>query len=163
MNLNKVLLIGNLTKDPEIKKMTSGTQLANLRLAVNRQYTTSTGTKAEDVVFVDVEAWGKQAETIGKYLKKGRSVFIEGRLKLDEWTDKETNKVRSKILVVCENFQFLPDGGTKKVNNTSVTEETDVETDGGSEEYDNAMNKLASDDDAIKKAMKEFQKMTGAK
>ena len=110
---NKVLLMGNLTRDPEVKYTPKGTALANLGLAVNRRWTTETGEQKEEVTFVDVEVWGRQAETAGQYLSKGRPVFVEGRLKLDSWEDKESGQKRSKLKVVAERVQFLgaPGGG----------------------------------------------------
>src|SRR5256885_41914 len=106
-NLNKVLLMGNLTRDPEIKYTPKGTAVADLGIAVNRVYTTDQGERREEVTFVDVELWGRQAEIAGEYLKKGRPVFIEGRLKLDTWDDKQTGQKRSKMRVVGEVMQFL--------------------------------------------------------
>jgi len=106
-NFNRVLLMGNLTRDPEVRYTPKGTAIANIGLAVNRVWTTESGEKKEEVTFVDVEVWGRQAETMGQYLSKGRPLFIEGRLKLDSWDDKETGQKRSKLKVVCENFQFI--------------------------------------------------------
>lgn len=104
---NKVLLMGNLTRDPEVRYTPKGTAIANIGLAVNRVWTSESGEKKEEVTFVDIEVWGRQAETMGQYLSKGRPLFIEGRLKLDSWDDKETGQKRSKLKVVCETFQFL--------------------------------------------------------
>ena len=106
-NLNKVMLIGNLTRDPEVKYTPKGTAIAELGLAINRNYTTESGEKREETTFVDVEMWGRLAEIAGEYLKKGRSVFIEGRLKLDTWDDKQTGQKRSKMRVVGEGMQML--------------------------------------------------------
>jgi single-strand DNA-binding protein len=107
-NLNKVMLMGNLTRDPEIKYTPKGTAIAQIGLAVNRVFTLpDSGEKREEVTFVDVEAYGKQAETIGEYCKKGRPIYIEGRLKLDTWDDKQSGQKRSKMKVVLESFQFL--------------------------------------------------------
>jgi len=112
-NFNKVMLMGNLTRDPEVRYTPKGTALATIGLAVNRNWTNEAGEKKEEVTFVDVEVWGRQAETIGQYLSKGRPIFVEGRLKLDQWDDKESGQKRSKLKVVCENFQFIgaPKGG----------------------------------------------------
>jgi single-strand DNA-binding protein len=104
---NKVLLMGNLTRDPEVRYTPKGTAVATLGLAVNRVYTTDAGEQKEEVTFVDIEVWGRQAETAGEYLSKGRPVFVEGRLKLDSWDDKETGQKRSKLKVVGERVQFL--------------------------------------------------------
>jgi single-strand DNA-binding protein len=106
-NFNKVLLMGNLTRDPEVRYTPKGTAVAQLGLAVNRVYTTETGEKKEEVTFIDVDVWGRQAETAGQYLSKGRPVFIEGRLKLDSWDDKESGQKRHKLKVVGERVQFL--------------------------------------------------------
>lgn len=104
---NKVLLMGNLTRDPELRFTASNQPVAQIGLAVNRHYTSSTGEKKEEVTFVDCEAWGKTAETLSKFLSKGRPVFIEGRLKLDTWQDKEGGGNRSKLKVVIEEFRFI--------------------------------------------------------
>jgi single-strand DNA-binding protein len=106
-NFNKVLLMGNLTRDVELKSIQGGQSVAKIGLAVNRRWTGADGERKEDTTFVDCEAWGKTAETMAKFLSKGRPVFIEGRLKTDQWTDKETGKNRSRLLVVIENFQFV--------------------------------------------------------
>src|SRR5207302_10952188 len=106
-NLNKVMLIGNLTRDPEIRYTPKGTAIAEFGLAVNRNYTTESGEKREEVTFVDIELWSRQAEVADEYLKKGRPVFIEGRLKLDTWEDKQTGQKKSKLRVVGEGMQFL--------------------------------------------------------
>ena len=106
-NLNKVMLMGNLTRDPEIKYTPKGTAIAHFGLAVNRNYSTESGEKREEVTFIDVEAWGRTAEVIGEYFKKGRPIFIEGRLKLDSWDDKQTGLKKSKLKVVADSFEFL--------------------------------------------------------
>ncbi len=101
------MLIGNLTKDPEVRYTPKGTAVADLRLAVNRTYTTDTGEKREEVTYVDVTLWAKSAEIVGQYLHKGSPIFVEGRLQMDQWDDKETGKKRTKISVVGDHFQFL--------------------------------------------------------
>jgi len=107
-NLNKVLLMGNLTRDPEIKYTPKGTAIANFGIAVNRVFTSGEGgEKKEEVTFIDIEAWGRTAEVIGEYFKKGKPIFIEGRLKLDQWDDKTTGKKMSKLRVVADSFEFL--------------------------------------------------------
>jgi len=106
-NLNRVLLIGNLTRDPEVRYTPKGTAVADIGLAVNRVYSGEDGEKREETTFVDVTLWGRQAEVAGQYLKKGRPVFIEGRLQLDTWDDKQTGQKRSRLRVVCENMQLL--------------------------------------------------------
>ncbi|RYD74037.1 MAG: single-stranded DNA-binding protein [Verrucomicrobiaceae bacterium] len=106
-NLNKVMLIGNCTRDPEIKYTPKGTAVAELTLAVNRISTTDQGERREEVAFIDITLWGRQAEIAGEYLKKGRPVYIEGRLQLDTWEDKQSGQKRSKLKVVGENLQLL--------------------------------------------------------
>ena len=106
-NYNKVILMGNLTRDPEVRYTSSGTAIAKLGMAVNRYWRNQEGQQQEEATFVDVDAFGKQAETIGQYLKKGRPIMVEGRLKLDQWDDKQTGQKRSKLGVTLENFQFL--------------------------------------------------------
>jgi len=106
-NFNKVILIGNLTRDPELRYTPKGTAIAKIGLAINRTWKTETGETKEEVTFVDIDAFGRQAETLGQYMKKGRPIMIEGRLKLDTWDDKQTNQKRSRLGVVMETFQFL--------------------------------------------------------
>ena len=106
-NFNKVFLMGNLTRDPELRYTPKGQAVAKLGLAVNRRYTTESGEAREEVTFVDVDAWGKQAEVISQYCKKGRPLFVEGRLKLDQWDDKTTGQKRSALRIVLEGFQFI--------------------------------------------------------
>ena len=110
-SLNKVLLIGNLTADPEVRYTPKGMAVADVRMAVNHTYRTESGEMKEDPCYVTVTIWGKQAETAGKYLKKGRPVFIEGRLKWESW--EKNGEKRSMIKVVCERMQFVgpPPGG----------------------------------------------------
>lgn len=106
-NVNKVILVGTLTRDPEIKYTPKGSAVAELGLAINRHYSTDSGEKREEVTFVDVTLWGKTAELAGQYLNKGRQVYIEGRLQLDTWEDKQTGQKRSKLRVVGEAMQFI--------------------------------------------------------
>lgn len=106
-NLNKVMLIGNLTRDPEIKYTPKGSAIAELGLAINRYYTTESGEKKEETTFVDVTLWGRQAEIAKEYLGKGKPVYIEGRLQLDTWDDKQTGQKRSKLRVTGEQMQLL--------------------------------------------------------
>ena len=109
-NLNKVLLIGNLTRDPEVRYTPKGTAVGDLGLAVNRRVSDGAGNWSDEVTFVDVTVWGTNAENAQKYLTKGRGVFIEGRLQMDTWEDKQSGQKRSKLKVVAEVLQFLPDG-----------------------------------------------------
>jgi single-strand DNA-binding protein len=112
-SLNKVLLIGNLTRDPEVRYTPKGTAVADLGLAVSRNFKTETGEIKEEVCFLTVVAWGRQAETSGEYLKKGSPVFVEGRLQYDTW--EKNGEKRSTIKVHAERIQFLsrPQGGTE--------------------------------------------------
>jgi single-strand DNA-binding protein len=113
-SLNKVMLIGNVTRDPEVKFTPKGSAVADLGLAVNRVYTNQSGEKTEEVTYIDVELWGRLAEIAGEYAKKGRPVFIEGRLRLDSWEDKQSGQKRNRLKVVAEGLQLLgsrPGGG----------------------------------------------------
>ena len=110
-SFNKVLLLGNLTRDPEVRYTPKGSAVADLGIAVNRQYTLENGEKREEVTFVDVTFWGRTAEVAGEYLKKGRPVFIEGRLQLDTWDDKQSGQKRSKLKVIGETMQMLGSRG----------------------------------------------------
>lgn len=109
-SFNKVILAGNLTRDPELRYSPKGGAITDIGLALNRTWKSETGETKEEVTFVDVAAYGRTAEVIAQYLKKGRPILIEGRLKLDTWEDKQTNQKKSKLRVVCENFQFLDSG-----------------------------------------------------
>ena len=121
---NKVILAGNLTRDPEVRYTPGGMAIAKFGLAVNRRWKDSqSGEMKEEVTFVDIDAFGKSAETIGQYLKKGRPILIEGRLRLDQWDDKQTQQKRTKLGVVLESFTFLDSGGSRE---------------GGSSEYSGA-------------------------
>src|ERR1700676_1492271 len=113
-SFNKVILLGNLTRDHEIRLPPEGSAGSRLGLAVNRVYTLDSGEKREEVTFVDVVLWARLAEIAGEYLKKGRPVFIEGRLQLDTWDDKQSGQKRSKLRVIGETMQLLgsrPSGG----------------------------------------------------
>ena len=109
-SVNRVILIGNLTRDPEVRYTPKGTAVSDIAMAVNRVRTGDDGNRIEEVTFVDVTLWGRQAEVAGQYLAKGRSVYIEGRLQLDTWDDKATGQKRSRLRVVGENMQFLGGG-----------------------------------------------------
>jgi len=109
-SFNKVMLMGNLTRDIEIRHTPSNTAVGNFGLAVNRKYKTQSGEQREEVAFIDCEAWGRTAEVMAQYLSKGRPVFIEGRLKFDSWEDKNGGGKRSKLSVVVDNFQFIDSG-----------------------------------------------------
>jgi single-strand DNA-binding protein len=114
-NYNKVILIGNLTRDVELKHIPSGQAVAQIGLAVNRKYKTKDGQQQEETTFIDCEAWGRTAEVMQQYLSKGKPVMIDGRLKLDTWQDKDGSN-RSKLKVVIENFQFINSKGESGSN-----------------------------------------------
>ncbi|HTB79392.1 MAG TPA: single-stranded DNA-binding protein [Opitutaceae bacterium] len=105
--LNKVFLIGNLTRDPELRVTPKGTAICQFGLAVNRQFKDESGQTRDETTFVDIEAWGKQGELVSKYLTKGSPAMVEGRLKLDQWEDKQSGQKRSKLKIVLDNVQFL--------------------------------------------------------
>jgi single-strand DNA-binding protein len=125
-SFNKVILIGNLTRDPELKYTPKGTAIAKVGLAVNRTWKNEAGEKMEEVAFVDVDCFGRTAENVGQYMRKGSSMMIEGRLKLDTWDDKQTNQKRSRLGVVAESVQFL---GGKHGDTTPARDTTPKETD----------------------------------
>jgi single-strand DNA-binding protein len=106
-SFNKVILLGNLTRDPEVRYTPKGSAVCDLGIAINRQYTLDSGEKREEVTYVDVVLWSRLAEIAGEYLKKGRPIFIEGRLQLDTWDDKQSGQKRSKLRVIGETMQLL--------------------------------------------------------
>lgn len=133
-SLNKVLLMGNLTRDPELRVTPKGTPICQFSLAINRQFKMESGESREEVIYVDVEAWGKQGETIAKYCTKGRPLFVEGRLRLDQWEDKNTKEKRSRMKVVLEQFQFLGDsrgGGAGAAGGGGASPVSEVDQTGG--------------------------------
>jgi single-strand DNA-binding protein len=106
-SFNKVMLIGNVTRDPEVKYTPKGSAVADLGLAINRTYQNQSGEKVEEVTYLDVELWGRLAEIAGEYAKKGRPIFIEGRLRMDSWEDKQSGQKRNRLKVVGEGLQLL--------------------------------------------------------
>ena len=118
-NFNKVFLMGNLTRDPQLSYTPSQTAVVDFGLAVNRRWTAQDGTQREETCFIDCRAFGRQAENINKYLSKGRAIFLEGRLTLDTWTAQDGTK-RSRHRVTVENFQFLPGGPRAAGENNQV-------------------------------------------
>ncbi|MCH2175823.1 MAG: single-stranded DNA-binding protein [Lentisphaeria bacterium] len=105
--MNRVILAGNLTRDPEVRRTNSGTAVCRLGLATNRRYRSQSGEMADDTTFVDIDVWGQTAEFCGNYLRKGASVLVEGRLRLDQWDDRATGQKRSRLLVVAERVESL--------------------------------------------------------
>lgn len=112
-NFNKVILLGNLTRDPELRYTPKGTAVVKLGMAINRTWKDDSGASKEEVTFVDVDAFGRQAEVLAQYVRKGRPLFVEGRLRLESWDDKQTGQKRSKMGVVLEAFQFVDSGGAR--------------------------------------------------
>ena len=104
---NKAILIGNLTRDPEMRVTPKGTAICQFGLAISRSWKDESGQTREETAFIDIEAWGKRGEVISKYVTKGRPLFVEGYLKFDQWEDKASGQKRSKLKVVLENFQFI--------------------------------------------------------
>ncbi len=146
-SFNKVILLGNLTRDPQVRYTPGGTAVAELGLAVNRTwFDQKTNSRRDETTFVDVTLWGRQAEVAGEYLAKGRQVLIEGRLQLDSWEDKESGQKRSKLKVVCENMRMVGgregggpgrgDGGRSEGPRSGAPR--DVDSGGPSEEYHDA-------------------------
>ena len=119
--LNKVLLIGNLTRDPEVRYTPKGSAVADIGLATNRTWRTETGEEKEEVCYVNVVVWGKQAEAAGKYLKKGRPVFVEGRLQFESW--EKNGEKRTNLKVHCERLQFLGSPGGRATGAEASTPE----------------------------------------
>jgi single-strand DNA-binding protein len=122
-SFNKVILMGNLTRDPELRYTPKGTAVAKLGLAVNRSWRNAEGQQQDETTFVDVDAFGKQAETLGQYMQKGRPILVEGRLKLDQWEDKNSGQNRSKLGVILEKFSFVG-GGSQNGGTTSPSQAT---------------------------------------
>jgi single-strand DNA-binding protein len=111
--LNKVILMGNLTRDPELRYTPQGTAVCSFGLAVNRSYATASGEAREETCFVDIDVWGRQAQSCSSYLRQGAPALVDGRLRLDQWDDRETGKRRSRLRVQAERVQFVgpPVGG----------------------------------------------------
>ncbi len=120
LQLNKVFIAGNLTRDPELKHISSGDAVCTLGLAVNKDFTTRDGEKKNEVLFVDVTVWKKQAEACGQYLSKGSAVFVEGELRADSW--EQDGQKRSKMRITAQRVQFL--SGKKEAKEEQVDEET---------------------------------------
>src|SRR2546421_2708362 len=130
-SFNKVILLGNLTRDPEVRYTPKGSAVCDLGIAINRQYTLDSGEKREEVTFVDVVLWSRLAEIAGEYLKKGRPIFIEGRLQLDTWDDKQSGQKRSKLRVIGETMQLLGGGPPGAAGGAGGTGEGGKETRAG--------------------------------
>jgi single-strand DNA-binding protein len=126
---NQVMLIGNLTRDPEMRYTPKGTAVARVSLAINRKWRNDAGVEQDEVTFVDCDAWGKTAELVAQYTAKGDPIFVTGRLKLDSWEDKKTQEKKTRLGVVIENMQFLrskPDGERRAPAKTKPASATAV-------------------------------------
>ena len=152
-SVNKVILIGNCTRDPEVRYTPKGTAVAAIGMALHRYFSSDGGEKREETTFVDVTLWGRQAEVAGEYLKKGRPVYIEGRLQMDSWDDKNTGQKRTKLKIVGEQMQLLGsrDGGgggssSQQRGESSQSNQSAPQSSGGN---DGAQFETDSDDDDI--------------
>ncbi len=156
-SVNKVILVGNCTRDPEVRYTPKGTAVTDLGLAMNRHYSSDGGEKREETTFVDVTLWGRQAEVAGEYLKKGRPVYIEGRLQMDSWDDKNSGQKRTKLKVVGEQMQLLGGreggggGGSSQQGNTadSASPQQEQQEQQGGGDNDGAQFTSGDDDDDI--------------
>src|ERR671937_873202 len=145
-SFNKVILLGNLTRDPEVRYTPKGSAVCDLGIVVNRVYTTEGGERREEVTFVDVVLWARLAEIAGEYLRKGRPVFIEGRLQMDSWDDKQTGQKRTKLRVVGESMQLL---GSRPGGTASETAEEDRSAGSKTTAPPKSAASAAPDDDEI--------------
>lgn len=146
MYLNKVFLYGNLTRDPEVKALPSGTQVANFSIATNRVYKDKNGQKQESVEFHNIVAFGKLAELIGQYLKKGRPIFVEGRIQTRSWDDQTSGQKRYKTEVVLENFQFGPSGTRMNADGQSTQTNADNSRESASNQRASASASASSEE-----------------
>jgi single-strand DNA-binding protein len=146
-SFNKVILMGNLTRDPELRYLPKGTAVAKIGLAVNRTWKSETGETKEEVTFVDIEMFGRTAENVAQYMRKGSPLLVEGRLKLDSWEDKQTQQKKSRLLVVADTVQFIgaprgAEGGSGEARPRAaapvkpVVEAAAAEPEGGAPEED---------------------------
>lgn len=131
---NKILLLGNLVRDPEISKTPNGSSVCRFTVAANRFWKTESGEKREEVYFGDCEAWGKSAETISSKFRKGQPIFVDGRLKTDSWDDKKTGEKRHKTKIVVETWQFC--GGQENGERAAAAPKTEKVAEGGTPESD---------------------------
>ncbi len=126
-SFNKVILMGNLVRDPEVRQTQSGTSVCRFSVAVNRSYTGQDGTPRDETCFVEVDCFGKTAENIGKYFTKGKPILVEGRLRQDNWDDKTTGQKRSKMMVVLERFEFVGSASGSRGGDSSYDQTPDYE------------------------------------
>ena len=151
-SVNKVILIGNCTRDPEVRYTPKGTAVADIGMAMNRYFSSDGGERREETTFVDVTLWGRQAEVAGEYLKKGRPVYIEGRLQMDSWDDKNTGQKRTKLKIVGEQMQLLGSreggggSGSQQRSESPQSNQSSSESSGGN---DGAQFETDAEDDDI--------------
>ncbi|MEC9035985.1 MAG: single-stranded DNA-binding protein [Verrucomicrobiota bacterium] len=151
-SVNKVILIGNCTRDPEVRYTPKGTAVADIGMAMNRYFSSDGGERREETTFVDVTLWGRQAEVAGEYLKKGRPVYIEGRLQMDSWDDKNTGQKRTKLKIVGEQMQLLGSreggggSGPQQRSESPQSNQSSSESSGGN---DGAQFETDAEDDDI--------------
>ena len=126
MAFNKIILMGNLTRNPELRSTTSGSSVTSFALAVNRTWNNAQGERQEETSFIDCEAWGRTGETIAKYVSKGRQLLVSGRLRQDTWQDKDTGKNRSTLRGVVEEFSFVSDGNRGGASSASSSQSEPV-------------------------------------
>ncbi|MDB4783544.1 single-stranded DNA-binding protein [Verrucomicrobiales bacterium] len=151
-SVNKVILIGNLTRDPEVRYTPKGTAVTDFSMAMNRSFSSDGGERREETTFVDVTLWGKQAEVVGEYLKKGNPLYIEGRLQMDSWDDKNTGQKRTKLKVVGDRFQFMGGGnndGGSSSQQRSENSQSNQSAPESSEGNDGAQFETDSEEDDI--------------
>ena len=150
-SVNKVILIGNCTRDPEVRYTPKGTAVADIGMAMNRYYSSDGGDRREETTFVDVTLWGRQAEVAGEYLKKGRPVYIEGRLQMDSWDDKNTGQKRTKLKVVGESMQLLGsrDGGGSNPGNSGPSSDSSFNQSSNQSSASNDGAQFDAEDDDI--------------
>ena len=142
-SFNRIIMMGNLTRDPEAKQLSSGQSVCRLGLACNRQFKNKqTGTMVQEVCFVDIDVWGAQAESCNQYLQKGSGILVEGRLKLDTWQDNEGQK-RSKHSIVADRVTFLPSANSVKSDDFSQTKQDNSQSVGNEQKA--AFNNLVSE------------------
>ncbi len=140
-SLNKVLLMGNLTRNPEIRYTPGGSAVCEFGMAINRRFTQANGQEKDETCFVDITVWGKQAESSSRFLQKGSSVFVEGRLVYDQWTEKETGNKRSRLRIYAERVQFLdrrdaaPQGGAEGEGGAQPYNQQPPQQQGGSSRF----------------------------
>lgn len=147
-SFNKVILMGNLTRDPELRVTNTGLSICKLSLAVNRTYTSKDGESKDETTYVDIDSFGKQAEILSKYMQKGRPLMVEGRLKLDQWESNEGQK-RSKLGVILESFQFLGGRDSNASETGAATESNNYGSDVAAPNSNNSGSSAAGESNSF--------------